>query len=90
MDKYSKKKIEAFVEKVKDKAVNVYVGMREDWYWTSEEVWNKEQGWMECWNTEEGDDIELAGIKGSTWATPYAEADDGSELLVSTYVGQNY
>ncbi|MGV2686327.1 hypothetical protein GNF82_18690 [Clostridium perfringens] len=40
--------------------------MYEDWFWTGEEVFNEREGVV-----EELDSIEnIAGINGSTWATP--------------------
>ena len=87
MNMYSKAKIEEFVEKVKDTAQSVDVGMYEDFFWTAETVWSKENGWMDGWNEIEGDEVCLAGIKGSKWARPYARAKFFTPVPLDGFVG---
>lgn len=42
------------------------MGMKEDWFWTGQPVWNKEEGFVLNLNKE----TLIGGIKGSYWATP--------------------
>lgn len=46
------------------KLVSATIGMGSDWYWTAVEVWSEEHGWSHDLNSK------VAGITGSTWATP--------------------
>lgn len=65
MKKYNWNKVEMYIDKYKDQGLkSADLGMREDWWWTAEEVWNSEDGFLDNFKGE------IGGIIGSTWATP--------------------
>jgi hypothetical protein len=96
MSNYSFKKIMAFIEKHKDECDTILVGMKEDWDWTAKGVWKdgevyirekREEGYYGPLRVGE-DSVEIAGICGSTWATPVAIALKDEEELYEEEVGQ--
>lgn len=64
--KYDFKKAKAIIEENKDKLLSADLGMSEDWYYTAEEIWNGEDGYVVDLDTAQV----IAGINGSAWATP--------------------
>jgi len=55
--------VKQFIEENKEDILNVSGGLSEDWSWTADVIWNKEDGFIEdndVWNS-------------STWATPAIE-----------------
>ena len=85
MKYYSKKIIQDYIEANKDKLEFVDVGMREDWGWTSGEIWNAEDGYDSRFESD--DRIEVAGIHGSCWATPVMKVyfKDGDSDIIECY-----
>lgn len=68
MKKYNTKFIKDYIEKNRDKIDTVSCGMREDWGWTADTVYeNGEFKKGLQWNSGS---IEIMGISGSYWATP--------------------
>jgi hypothetical protein len=64
--KYDYKKAMKIIEENKSEIESAYMGMAEDWGWTAEPVY--EDGEYKQDLTKE--DLCLAGINGSYWATP--------------------
>lgn len=66
------------------KLLRAELGMQEDWFWTADDVWNKNEGFSQSFN--EGI---IAGISGSYWATPTLRLvfEDGSEKWFECYEG---
>jgi hypothetical protein len=86
MKTYDFKAIKKFIENDKGNIAVASLGIREDWFWTSETVF--ENGEF----TKNLDDITtIAGIEGSSWATPvlHIEDKDGNETFKEAYVGEN-
>ena len=66
MKKYDFKKAkEIIIQESKNGLLYAKMGMREDWTWTEEEVWNKEDLFSMNFYEEK-----IASISGSSWATP--------------------
>lgn len=82
MKKYDYDKARKLIEQTPN-LVSASLGMHEDWWWTAETVWENGEYTREL----SGD---IAGIKGSGWATPCLrlETDEG-EKFVSCYVGDS-
>lgn len=65
------------------------IGMKEDWFWTGEDVWTKKDGYFNQIDEPKYDKERLiGGIRGSFWATPIIklifEQDDFVEKDVYT------
>ena len=86
MANYDYKEIKKFIQKHSDYIESVSLGMAEDWFWTAEEVYS---GGVFKVNLDE--EPEIAGIKGSQWATPsmMVEFKDGEERMIDCFVGSN-
>jgi hypothetical protein len=58
-------------------------GMKEDWGWTCEEVWRKE----DLYDIDIFQNKEIAGIPGSNWATPIMvlHYKKDKEIIVECY-----
>jgi len=66
----------------KDGLVEASLGMKEDWFYTGETIWENNKYIIKLKaNTE------IGGIKGSNWATPIIELifKDGSSLRLNCY-----
>lgn len=71
MKKYDFERAQEFIEEEKKKGlISATFGMYEDWDWTAEEIWNKEDLYSMSFRERN-----IAGIDGSTWATPYLSAE---------------
>lgn len=83
MKYYSMEKIRDFVAKSEKPIKAVSVGMKEDWNWTVDEIYRKGK-FTACVNDKR---LEVAGIKGSTWATPVMRVEyvGGSYEIVECY-----
>ena len=85
MKKYNTEFIKKYITEHKSEIERVKCGMREDWSWTSETVW--EDGEF-CkgfdWSKKH---ISIGGISGSTWATPvmWIELKDGSDKIIPCF-----
>lgn len=87
MKYYDFKNISKYIKMRSDLIESVMLGMHEDWCWTAEIVY--EEGHFTKELDKEG--ICIAGIEGSTWATPYMEVifKDGTEEGFEVSIGQN-
>ncbi|GEQ32194.1 hypothetical protein B795N_00760 [Marinilactibacillus psychrotolerans] len=63
---YDFKKAKNFILENKETIESADLGIREDWSWTAEEVYNDKDGFVIDLDTVE----KIAGIPGSRWATP--------------------
>lgn len=89
MKRYSTKFIKEYINGIKDEIDYVECGMREDWSWTAKTVY--ENGKF-CKDFEwDSDAIEVAGIRGSYWATPImaVHMKDGHEVIVECWYGDS-
>lgn len=85
MKNYNVAFIKNYIEEHKVEIETVTCGMREDWSWTAETVFeNGEFSSNYDWSKEH---ISVAGISGSTWATPVMEVEfkDGRTEIVDCY-----
>ena len=85
MKKYSTKIIKAYIEMNKDQIERVYCGIREDWHWTAEFVYDLgEYSSNYDWNDKH---IEVAGITGISWGTPVMKVilKNGDMQIVDCY-----
>lgn len=85
MNKYDTAFIKKYIEERREEIDTVDCGMREDWFWTAETVFeNGEFSKEYAWGRKS---ITVAGIDGSTWATPTMEVcfKDGRTELVPCY-----
>lgn len=85
MKKYDAQFIKDYINKHKEEIKRVECGMREDWSWTSFEVY--ENGC--CYSKYDWENIsfKISGIEGSTWATPvmHIYLKDGARLIVPCF-----
>lgn len=85
MKKYDTAFIKEYIEGRKNEIESVSCGMKEDWSWTAETVFSNsefEPGYD--WGSKS---INVAGISGSTWATPVMEVlfNDGRTEIVDCF-----
>lgn len=85
MKHYNTSFIKNYIEEHKDDIVSVDCGMKEDWFWTAATIfldgkYSDDFDW-------EIEHISVAGISGSTWATPVMEVNfkDGRTEIVNCY-----
>lgn len=86
MKKYDFAKARDFIEAEKEILMEAILGMHEDWFWTGETIWKNGE------YTKDLDAVtEIAGITGSTWATPVIklEYNDGTERFLECYTGES-
>ena len=86
MKYYDFKKAERLIQMKAGQLQSASLGIEEDWFWTAESVFSDSR------ITVEFDKItEVAGIRGSSWATPvlYLEYKDGREEFVPCYTGES-
>lgn len=69
MRKYNYKKAKKLIEENSDIAIEAYLGMKEDWHFTAESIWTKEEGYNKEYQLDNPDE-KIAGINQSNWATP--------------------
>lgn len=83
--KYNTSFIKNYIKQHKEEIETVSCGMREDWSWTAETVF--EDGEFSSEYDWEKENISVAGISGSTWATPVMEVEfkDGRAEIVECY-----
>jgi hypothetical protein len=86
MKKYDFIKAHYFIAKLANEIESVSLGMREDWFWTAQTVYEDNKFTMNLRIKDK-----MGGIKGSTWATPSMQVcfKDGREVMVDCYVGQS-
>lgn len=86
MKKYDFEKAKRYIQMHSDLIEDATLGIQEDWWWTSEEVYSEGNF------TQDLDDLtEVAGITGSTWATPalLVNFKDGREEMLTCYQGES-
>lgn len=85
MKKYDTAFIKEYIEGRKDEIESVCCGMKEDWSWTAETVFR--DGEFEPSFKWDSKSINVAGISGSTWATPIMEVSfkDGRTEIVDCF-----
>ncbi|UFT98126.1 hypothetical protein KO561_13030 [Radiobacillus kanasensis] len=87
MKLYDFEKAKQIIGEKSDAIVSASLGMQEDWFWTAEEVFNKEDGFL----IDLDEVTKIAGIDGSDWATPvirlYFKGD--TEKVFNCYTGGN-
>jgi hypothetical protein len=77
MKVYNYKKAKEAIEKYKPLGLKfAMLGMNEDWGWTGETIW-AEGKYLEDLNKN----TTIAGIEGSTWATPVLKLDFEDHIL---------
>lgn len=76
-----------YIQIYADRIDYAYLGMKEDWFWTSEPVF-EEGGFLMDLESEE---INIGGIVRSAWATPtlFVQFKDGTELYKDCYTGES-
>lgn len=86
MAKYDYQLAKAIIEKEKENISSADLGMHEDWGWTAQEVYNSTDGFTKDLDDE---DLSIAGINGSTWATPVLQLyyKDDTEKTFKCYEG---
>jgi hypothetical protein len=77
MKYYSMEKIRDFVAKSEKPIKSVSVGMKEDWGWTAVEIYRKGKFTANV----NGKRLKVAGIEGSTWATPVMRVEYKGGIL---------
>lgn len=85
MKKYNAKLIRDFVEANKIKIKTVHLGMKEDWMWTNQPLYDADNGGYQ-FDLSNGD-VTVAGITGSYWATPVMVVcfTDGKAEVIPCY-----
>lgn len=83
MKHYDYNKAKSIIKENKSKGlVEASLGMKEDWFWTGETIWeNDEYVIVLKKNTK------IAGIDGSIWATPVLKLfyADGTTIILNCY-----
>lgn len=59
---------------------SIDLGMEGDWFWTAEQIWSKEDGFLVDLNEK---DLKIAGIDCSYWSTPILVIHLGDGLTQS-------
>ena len=77
--KYDFKKAKTLIEAERENIKRAFLGMREDWYWTADTVYEDGSFKIDLDTVEK-----IAGIPGSTWATPTLKIiyKDGDSKMV--------
>ncbi|MDG4509661.1 hypothetical protein ACTGW1_04375 [Streptococcus suis] len=77
--KYDFKKAKTLIEAERENIERAFLGIREDWYWTADTVYEDGSFKIDLDTVEK-----IAGIPGSSWGTPYLEIEykDGSSKMV--------
>lgn len=89
MKYYNTAFIKSFITENKDRIETIEAGMKEDWDWTAKTLYEEgafRKGFN--WNKEH---LEVAGIRGSKWATPVLQVcyKDGTKEIVCCYTDNN-
>ena len=92
MKTYDFSKAKQLISENAENLVSASLGMHEDWAWTSETIWEN-GNYKSDFPTDEQliEKHEIAGINGSTWATPTIELifNDGEERMHACYKGES-
>ncbi|GGJ86257.1 hypothetical protein GCM10007063_05940 [Lentibacillus kapialis] len=84
--KYDFKKAKRIIENKKDSIIEASLGMREDWFWTANVVFENGAYIVELDNIEK-----VAGIDSSDWATPVIRIEYKGEVeeVFECFTGDN-
>ncbi len=87
MKVYDFKSAKKYIQTYSDHIQEVYLGMKEDWFWTAETVYENDKFTKEL--DKKG--IDIAGISASAWATPtmLVVFKDGTELFKDCFTGES-
>lgn len=87
MKMYDYKAALAFIEKNRDEIQEVQLGMLEDWWWTAETIFGDDEFFVDLNDPE----LKIAGIAGSSWATPVMQIvyKNGVEIGKACYTGES-
>ena len=69
-------------ENKKNGLVEASLGMKEDWYWTGETIWQNNK-----YITKLKENTKIGGISASNWATPVLELiySDDTKIILNCY-----
>lgn len=81
--KYDYKKAKMLIEKEKKNIKEALLGMREDWFWTAEIVFEDDKYVIDL----EQKNLTIAGIDGSFWATPVLEITYKDDTTKTEFCG---
>ncbi len=70
MKNYDFAKAKEIINSRKDEILTASLGMHEDWFWTAETIYEDGK-----YTRELNDGNEIAGINGSSWATPVLQIE---------------
>lgn len=87
MKQYDYLKAKRYIDENREKILYASLGMDEDWWWTAETVFKNGEFVINLQEKE----LEIAGISGSSWATPTLEIvfKDGTSEKFNCYVGES-
>jgi len=83
MKHYDYDKAKSIIEENKSKGlVEASLGMKEDWFWTAETIWNDGK-----YVRVLKENTKIGGIDGSNWATPILELifTDETKITLNCY-----
>ncbi|CQR51438.1 hypothetical protein [Paenibacillus riograndensis] len=83
MKAYDFQKAKLLIEQDREQIQEAALGMYEDWFWTAEEVFNDQEGFVRDLETVEL----IGGINESSWATPCLRITyrDGNESCIGCF-----
>lgn len=83
MNYYDYEKAKKIIDDNRFNIDSASLGLQEDWFWTSETIFRDGEYLI---NLEE-ENLYIAGINGSPWATPklYIKFKDGTEQIYDCY-----
>jgi len=87
MKNYDYKAAKRYIQMHSDLIKEVSLGIEEDWYWTSEVVYEDLKFIVDLDKVG----LEIGGISGSIWATPTMKIifKDGTELFKDVFTGES-
>lgn len=86
MKNYDFQKAKQIIEENRENIAEASLGMREDWFWTAETVFEDGE-----FTQELTDEQVIGGISGSSWATPAIGLvfKDGTEKMHPCFLGES-
>lgn len=86
MREYDFKSAKKYIQTHSDHIESATLGMKEDWFWTAETVYEEERFKIEL--DKEG--LTIGGIISSNWATPVLNVifKDGTEIFKDCFTGE--
>ena len=85
MKNYNFNKAKQLIAENAENLESASLGMREDWFWTAETVWENGE-----YKTLLNNETTIGGIGGSSWATPTIQLSfkDGTEKMIECSKGE--